>query len=300
MSLKIISRENIVYSFSPRHKPVEHVKIGDLVLFKAIDALGGQIKTEEDTIEDIDWSKVDGITGPIYIDEAEPGDVLVVKIHDIRVEDKGFMVVVPGYGALGHRELRPKIRIVDIDEDHVFFNDIRVKVHPMIGTIGVAPEDEDIPAGSLGRHGGNMDCKEVRKGAVLYFPVFTRGALFGLGDLHAVQADGELSVSAVEVSGEVLVEVVDVLKNKKLRWPVLKLGDKISILACANTLDDAVKEATETAVKALMNRYSLSFEEAYMMGSLLVDLEINQVVDPKKGVRATIPIDYLSIENILE
>ena len=298
--LRIIPEDKVVYVFSPNNKSVEYAEKGDILIFEAVDALGGQIKSEKDTIDDIDWSHVDGITGPVYVKNSSPGDTLVLKILDIEIGDKGFMVVVPKYGALGHLDFKPKVKVVNIKENFAFFDDIKIRINPMIGTIGVAPSEGEIETASLGKHGGNMDCKEVTAGTTIYLPVFTEGALLGVGDLHALQADGELSVSSIEIGGKVKVEIVDILKGKKIPWPILNNGKEVEILACADTLDEAAKEATYIAVKALMRRYNLTFEEAYMLGSLVIDLRINQVVDPKKGIRAAIPLEYLSPEDLLE
>jgi amidase len=130
------------------------------------------------------------------------------------------------------------------------------------------------------------------------FPVFAKGALFAAGDLHAVQADGELCVSAIEVPGEISVKF-EIIKNKKPEWPVLETKDSYSLLACGETLDEAAKLATEAAANALMRQYRWPFETAYMFGSLAVDLKINQVVDPKKGVRAAISKNYIDLESFL-
>ncbi|MCD6369078.1 MAG: acetamidase/formamidase family protein [Thermoproteales archaeon] len=131
------------------------------MVFETIDALGGQVKDEDTVLDEIDWGKVNGSTGPVYVEDARPGDTLVVEVLDIKVDDRGVMVVVPGHGALGEkRTFKPK-----------------VKARPMIGTIGVAPASEEIPCGSLGRHGGNMDVKKLCAGTKLYLPVFVEGAL---------------------------------------------------------------------------------------------------------------------------
>jgi len=291
-TLKMIPRTRLIYSFSPRNEPVETAKPGELVLFETIDALGGQIKSEDMTLNELDWSKVDGATGPLYVEGAEVGDTLVVDILDIRVEEIGVMVVIPKYGALSHVDFKPRVKLVRIKDGLVHFDGIKLCAHPMIGTIGVAPGEGEVPAGSLGKHGGNMDTKEVRAGTRLYFPVFAEGALLAMGDLHALQANGELCVSAVEVSGEVLVKV-DIIKGKQPPWPILETDDHLAVLACGDTLDEACTYASETAVKGIAGARGLSFEEAYMLASLTVDLEINQVVDPKKGVRAVIPKELI-------
>jgi amidase len=217
--MKVVPRSKVIYSFSSRHEPVEYVKPGDLLLLETEDAFGGQIKNEEDSLDELDWSRVDGATGPVFVDDAEVGDTLVVEILDIKIKNEGAIVTVPKYGILGEKRFSPSTKIVRISSEHVYFNEsVRVKVNPMIGTIGVAPELGEIPSGSLGKHGGNMDVKELTAGNKLYLPVFVEGALFAAGDMHAVQADGELCVSSAEVAGEVLLKF-NLIKGKKPEWP---------------------------------------------------------------------------------
>ena len=298
--MKHISKEKVIFSFSSKHEPVERVKPSELVLLETEDALGGQIKDEKVSLETLDWSKVDGATGPIYVDGAEPNDTLVVEILDIKIADKGVIVVVPGYGALGDEKFKGKVKIVTLKDGFAIFDEkTRVRLNPMIGTIGVAPPSgEEIPTSTPGKHGGNMDVKDIVTGTKLYLPVFTEGALFAAGDLHAVQADGELCVSSVEVAGQILLRF-GVIKGKAPRWPILETVDSYMIIVAAENLDEAAKMASKEALEALMKEHGWSFEEAYMFASLAVDLKINQVVDPKKGVRASIPREYMSLKSLL-
>jgi amidase len=297
--MKVVPRSKIIYSFNCQHKPVERVKPEELILFETEDALGGQIKTEDASLNELDWSRVDGATGPVFIEDAEPGDTLIVEILDIKVEEKGVIVTVPKYGILGEKRFNSSTKIVKISKGYIQFDErIRIKANPMIGTIGVAPESGDIPSGSLGKHGGNMDVKELTAGTKLHLPVFVEGALFAAGDMHAVQADGELCVSSIEVAGEALLRF-NLVKGKKPEWPILETYDWYAVLACGNTLDEAATFAAETAVDAFMREYNWTFEKAYMFGSLAINLEINQVVDPRKGVRAVISKDFLSLDSLL-
>lgn len=298
--MKVISRSKVVYSFSSKNSPVDYVKPGELVIIETEDALGGQIRSESDLLERIDWSKVNGATGPLSIEGAEAGDTLVVDILDVKTADQGVMVVVPKNGVLSSKNFNPSVKIVKIKDGFAIFDQkVRVKTRPMIGTIGVSPESGEVPTGSLGRHGGNMDVKNLTAGTRLYLPVFTDGALFAAGDLHALQADGELCVSSVEIAGEVLLRF-SVIKNKTPEWPILETQDAFEILACGENLNEAAALAAESAVNALMREHGWSFEEAYMFGSLAVDLEINQAVDPKKGVRAVIPKEYITINSLIK
>jgi amidase len=297
--MKVVPRSKIIYSFNCQHKPVERVKPEELILFETEDALGGQIKTEDASLNELDWSRVDGATGPVFVEDAEPGDTLIVEILDIKVEEKGVIVTVPKYGILGEKRFNSSTKIVKISKGYIQFDErIRIKANPMIGTIGVAPESGDIPSGSLGKHGGNMDVKELTAGTKLHLPVFVEGALFAAGDMHAVQADGELCVSSIEVAGEALLRF-NLVKGKKPEWPILETYDWYAVLACGNTLDEAATFAAETAVDAFMREYNWTFEKAYMFGSLAINLEINQVVDPRKGVRAVISKDFLSLDSLL-
>jgi len=294
----LIPRSNVIYSFSSSHKPEAFAKPGDIVVFETIDALGGQIRSEDVSINEIDWGKVNPATGPLYVEDAEPGDTLVVDITDVEVEKESVIIVVPGYGVLHDKVTKPKVKILRLINGNLVFNSLAIDVRPMIGVIGVAPESGEAPTGTLGEHGGNMDVALITKGTRLYLPVFVRGALLAIGDLHVVQGDGEICVSAAEVSGKVKVRV-NVIKGKRPKYPILETNDRFAILAYGKTLDEAAYRASEAAVEALMKAQNLSFEEAYMLASLVVDLRINQVVDPMKGIRAEIPKKYVSINDLL-
>lgn len=297
--MKVVPRDKAIYSFSPENESVEHVKLGEHVLLQTEDAFGGQINSEKDSVAELDWSKVDGATGPLYIEKASPGDTLVVEILDIRIPENGVIATIPKQGILGRKRFKPTTRAVRIDDDYIHFDgNVRIRANPMIGTIGVTPKDHEIACSSLGEHGGNMDVKELNVGTKLYLPVFVKGALFAAGDVHVTQADGELCVSAIEVPSEILVRF-DLIEAKKPDWPVLETRDSYAFLACGETLDEAAECATQAAVQSIMRQYDWSFETAYMFGSLVVDLRINQVVDPKKGVRAVMSKDFVNLDSLL-
>ncbi len=296
--MKVIPKTKLVYTFSPKHKPAERVEIGETLLLKTEDAFGGQIRTEKDSIEKLDWGKVDGATGPVYVEGAKPGDTLAVDVLDVRTDSNGWIASIPKSGILGYKPFRPTTKAVQIRRGYVHFEEgIQLKTEPMIGTIGVTPKTET-PTGTLGRHGGNMDFKKLTAGTRLYLPVLVEGALFAAGDLHAVQADGELCVSAIEAAGEIKVRF-SLVRNQQPEWPILEDESQFFALACGDTLDEAARFATEAAVEALMKEHEWTFEEAYMFASLAVDLQINQVVDPKKGVRAAVSKDFVSLGSLL-
>lgn len=129
--MRVVPRSKVIYTFSSQHKPVEHVKPGELVLFETEDALGGQIKNEKTSLNEFDWSKVDGATGPIFIESAEPGDTLVVEILDIKAEDKGVIVTVSKYGILGEKPFSPSTKITRINKGYIHFDEgVRSRQNP--------------------------------------------------------------------------------------------------------------------------------------------------------------------------
>jgi len=298
--LKFIPKTKVIYSFNPDLKPVETANIQDIIIFETMDALGEQLKSETDKLENIDFSKVNPATGPVKINGVSKGDALAVKILDIKLPETGVMVVAPNAGALPEMVKESKTRIVKIRNGIIHFpGNIRMEAKPMIGVIGVATEKEEIPTGTPWKHGGNLDTKEVTIGNTIYLPVSQDGGLLALGDVHALQSDGELCVSAVEISSTVMVEV-DVKKGMAPPWPVIETSDSTIIVASGKTVDEAIHEATKWAVKALEKGLNIPWEDAYMLGSLIINLEISQVVDPNKTVKARIPKRYISTEAILQ
>ncbi|AEC52419.1 hypothetical protein PNA2_1504 [Pyrococcus sp. NA2] len=293
----VIPRDKHVYAFGPNMKEVARAKPGEIVVFQTIDALGGQIKSEEDTIDKLDFSRVNPATGPLYVEGAKRGGILKVDILDIKVEGKGVIVTAPGAGVLGEKVEKPSTRICKVENGFVYFKNIKIPARPMIGVIGVA-YDEEVPTGTPGRHGGNMDTNLIRKGTTLYLPIFKDGAYLAIGDLHAVMGDGEVCVSACEVSGEVTVRVTPL--EGSLEWPLLETKDAFYLLVSYENLDRAIEEGVSLGVEALRRANNISWDEAYMLASLVMDVEISQLVDPRKTVRIKIPKSYITLESFIK
>ncbi|MCX8186213.1 MAG: acetamidase/formamidase family protein [Sulfolobales archaeon] len=293
-----IPKDRFTYKFSKYVPPAAYARPGDVVVFEVMDNLSGQIRSEETPLEAIDIGKRNPCTGPLYVEGAEAGDTLVVDILDVKVGNRGWIRVFPGGGALHDKNFQPKIKIVSVEGGYVTFNNLKIPIKPMVGTIGVAPTDGEIPTPLCGPHGGNMDLKILRKGTRIYLPVFADGALLAMGDLHAVQSDGESGITPVEVDGEVMVRL-EVIKGRSPTYPVVELEDTYSIITSGTDLDEAVYRAVEESVKVLMKALNTTFQEAYMLSSILVELRINQVVNKLKGVRAELSKNYVSIKDLL-
>ena len=286
--MKRIPMEKQVYAFSESMKAVERVAPGDRVRFVTQDALGGQVKRESDILSDLDFSRINPATGPIEIEAASPGDSLVVRVMSIDPAKSGAIVTGPGLGVLGDELTQHLTRILPVGGGTVALGAIRLDARPMIGVIGVAPETGDYPTGTAHRHGGNMDTKEITAGCTLYLPVSQPGAMLAMGDVHAVQGDGEICVSACEIAAEVTVEI-DVIAGRRAKWPIVDVGNSVYVLVSLPTIEEALREATRQAVGLIQAAHGLSREEACMAASLGVDIGVSQLVDPNKTAKARIP-----------
>jgi len=291
--MKEIPYEKHVYEFSESMEPVVEVDSGEIIMFETMDALGNQIESEDTLITSLDFSRVNPATGPVFVKGAEPGDILKVKILDVELPEKGVIITGKDMGVLGDELESYKVKILKIKNGDVIFDSIRIPISPMIGVIGVAPEKGSFSTGTAHKHGGNMDTKEIGEGAIIYLPVFQEGALLAIGDVHAVMGDGEVCVSACEIRSKVLVRV-EVIKSKKLEWPVVETRDGYCIVVSLPNVEEALKVATREAVLLLKEKLNLSFEEAYMLASLSVDIRISQLVDPNKTAKAFIPRSILN------
>ena len=288
-----VSRDTVVYSMSAENKPVLHADLGTQVLFETWDALHGQISNADNGFDGLDWERVNPASGPVYINGAQVGDVLSVRIDKIEVEQTGVVVCGKGMGVMGGVLQDSATKILPIENDMAIFSDeIQIPLNKMVGVIGVAPEGDAIPCGAPDLHGGNMDCKEIKEGATLLLPVNVPGALLALGDLHAVMADGEIGVTGLEVSGSVTV-TVDVIKNKTLPLPMIINENHVMTLASDADLDTAVEMAVANMVEYLTKEQGFAAEDAVMLTSLVGDVKICQVVDPKKTIRVEFPKKHL-------
>ena len=286
--MKTIPADRHVYTFSPQMKAAAEALPGETLAFETQDALGGQVQRADDVLAELDFSRINPATGPVHVDGAEPGDTLVVRVVDIETATMGAIVTGPGMGVLGAETEQHAARILPVEDGAVIFDGLRLPARPMIGVIGVAPSSGSYPTGTAHRHGGNMDTKEIVQGCAVYLPVAQQGALLALGDVHAVQGDGEVCVSACEVDARVTAEV-DVVKGRQADWPIVALDDSTYVLVSLPEIGEALEEATRQAVKLLERARGLSHEDATMLASLAVDIGVSQLVDPNVTARARIP-----------
>lgn len=289
-----MTKQHVIYAMDKNAEPSMTVDNGAVVTIETYDCFENQIKSEHQPFHRLDWNRVNPATGPIFIKDAEPGDILAVTIEKIQLIGDATMLTGPNLGVLGDDLTENTIRQFPIvNEQLIFSKEITVPLNKMIGVIGTAPAGKPISCGTPDAHGGNMDCKEITEGVTLFLPINVSGALLALGDVHAAMADGEVSVSGAEIASQITMRL-QVVKNKNWPTPSLINDEKIITIASATTLDDASLIATKNMVQLLTDTTNATQAEAIMLLSLAGDLRICQVVDPNKTVRMELPLQYWS------
>lgn len=268
--------ESYVFSFSKDHTPVYEVEENEILTFVCKDCFCGQVKDENTNVEEIDESLDNPATGPVYVKNAKKGDVIAVEILDIRIDEKGVAIPMMHCGPkdVVYKEKPQLFNIVDNCFSWEKYN-ISWEMDPMVGVIGCAHDQKDIPTVQPGEHGGNMDCKMIKKGSIVYLPVRVDGALFALGDLHASMGDGEMCGTGLEISGEVDVRI-HVIPSFDLRWPASEYNDVYYVHTNGDTCDHAIQKGYIEMRRLIMQAYHMSVEDATVYMSLRGDLCANQ------------------------
>ena len=234
------------------------------------------------------------LTGPIYIEGAQPGDVLEVRIQKIQPAiPYALNAFSPGRGFLPDDYPYARTKVVPLDEKRMvaqFAEGIEIPMRPFFGSMGVAPPSVTgrISSNPPWVHGGNLDNKELVAGTTLYLPIHTQGALFQAGDGHAGQGDGEVDVTALETSLIGTFQFV-VRKDMHLLWPRAETPTHYITMGMHANLIEATKIAVHEMIDFLMKEKHLSHEDAYMLASVAADLHIPELVDENDGVHMMIP-----------
>ena len=283
----MIIKDMCVFALGDNKENAVKVQQGEILEFHTRDCFNNQIDSEDYVMDVLDWDHINPATGPVYVEGAEKGDVLKVEILDIKLDDMGTMCCLPENGVLGADITENQIKKVPVKDDKAIFNQFELPLNPMIGVIGVAPENESVPCGTPGRHGGNMDNTKIAKGATLYLPVFHDGAYFGCGDVHACMGDGEIMVSGIEIGAVVSVRLT-VLKGVSIDNPRLEDAENIYTIASSEDIEKAIYTATKDMCGILQKNLGYTLNEAGMLMSAAGNLQFCQVVDPERTVRMAI------------
>ena len=299
--------DNVKYAFGPG-EPVARLQPGEVLDTNTLDCFGDAIKKPGDTLDSVKGDNP--LTGPFWIEGAQPGDALAVKILDLEVNgNQGVGALAPGFGALNQTHYTPmlnpplgeKIWFYSVDRarktakfkalDSDFSVDI--PTHPFLGCIGVAPADGEVRSSVVpAEFGGNLDAPEVSPGNTLYLPVNVAGALLYVGDGHAAMGDGEVAGTAVEVPLHARLEV-NLVKGWKISWPRFENDQAIMTLGAYRPLDDALRIAFRELVGWIHEDYGLSETDAYELLSQTAKIHLDEMVDPNYVVVASIAKKYL-------
>jgi amidase len=285
--------------------PVAHLHSGEVLETNTVDADGH-------ALEDAGM-KVLGpnpLTGPFYIEGAEPGDTLAIHFLALDVNaEKGFGSAGPGFGAINSSGYTPMLGggiprmtwtyVIDKKTNTAAFkaNDssftVPIPLHPFLGCVGVAPAEGEARSSIVpAEFGGNMDAPEATAGNTLYLPVNVAGALLYLGDGHAAMGDGEVDGTAIEISMKVKLRV-EVIKHKQIKWPRFENSDYIMAVGIYRPVDDSLRIAFTQLVQWMHDDYGFSDMDAYELLSKVAVIHLDQMVDPNYTVVAKINKKYL-------
>ncbi|MCL5950170.1 MAG: acetamidase/formamidase family protein [Chloroflexi bacterium] len=307
-----------LYTWGPS-EPLQRIASGDSVTASTRDARGFDKHgnaLQEDQKQKSDatsFQESNPLVGPIWVENAEPGDMLKVTVSKIRLNrDYAWSLLLPHFGALtgesDGRELllndpSPELNYewkLDLSAQtgtlellNSRLKTIQIPLHPFIGSIGVAPRFGRVETALVpGEYGGNMDCVETAEGAIIYFPIWVRGAYLSFGDVHAAQGDGEVCGVALETTADVTLKI-EVIKNRPADWPRIENSTHIMVAGSARPLMSAVQIAHLELLKWLVSEYGFDRWEALQILSQVGTMRVGNIVDPNYTVVAKFPRRYL-------
>ncbi|MGP4039794.1 acetamidase/formamidase family protein [Gracilibacillus sp. D59] len=289
-------------SFSKNFKPVLTIHSGDSVRYSTLDALWGLEPFKSSGQRNVFKTKKvkensgHALCGPIAINGAKPGMVLMININEIRPASWGWSF------AGGSNQVKKRLGLTEQDRYHLNWNlDIknmigtsqlnhRVSLSPFMGTMGMPPNEAGIHSTIPPRFcGGNIDCRELVEGSILYLPIPVSGGLFSVGDGHALQGDGEVSTQAIECPMDVVDLTFTLKEDMKLSMPRANTPAGWITFGFDEDLDEACLIALEGMLDLMQELYGFSRKEAYTLASLTVNMRITQIVNGTKGVHAILP-----------
>ena len=278
------------YAMGRYLEPIATVQPGERVEIFTEDAFEGRLTSPDQKPSEILGQYLNPQTGPILVEGAEPGDTLVVHIHDIELtRDFAVSCLVPEFGGLTSTVLSPTLQdplpeqvwIYRRQPDGTFSYDpskFSVEPHPFMGTMGTAPDLEMLSALTPFNHGGNMDVPDVRSGNAVHLPVRVPGAYFFTGDCHAAQGEGEACGVALEISGKITLSF-ELRKNAPISWPRIVSPDELMTVGSARPMEDAAKIAYKELILWLESEYGYGRWDAYQLVTQAGKLYVGNMVD---------------------
>jgi len=276
-----ISKDHVVRTFDATHPPVARVQPGEVFVMETNDRF-------RDWNDGKKWpmEQITVMTGPVFVEGAQPGQVLTVDILDIRpTQGFGYVITIPGYGAFKDQvEFRKKI--VPIEGNQVHYSDkITLPFAPNVSKIGLAPANGSQPSNASGAFGGQLSNSQLGPGSTIYLPVLVEGGLLTIEDVHAKMGDGEIAGSAVEIAAEVTMRC-GIAGELKLSHPLVVTPKEVLTMGEGETVETAVRMALDELTHLLMERTGTDITEAAMLVSIAADLRISEMGGKPCHVRA--------------
>jgi len=290
-----IHRAQHNFGWNKGFEPAVVVKPGETVHFECLDSSGGQLGRDAtlNTLSNLDFGKINPVSGPVYVESAKPGDALKVTLRKFIPSGVGWTANIPGFGLLADQFKDPALHVWSYDANSMvpalYGPGGRVPLKPFAGTIGVAPAEPGTHSVVPPRRvGGNMDIRDLTAGVTLYLPVEVEGALFSIGDTHAAQGDGEVCGTAIE--SQMNVEAtIELLKDAKLQSPRFTTTGPVArhldgagyevTTGIGSDLMTGAREAVMRMIDLLSAEHGLGPVDAYMLCSVCGDLRISEIVD---------------------
>ena len=295
-----IHSQNHHFGWNRDFSPAQRAKSGDTIHFECLDSSGGQLGPNASvaSIAALDFGKINPVTGPVYVEGAEPGDALKVTIRKFIPSGFGWTANIPGFGLLADQFKEPALHLWTYDPSSMapalYGPKGRVPLKPFAGTIGVAPAEPGLHSVVPPRRvGGNLDIRDLTEGVTLYLPVEVDGALFSIGDTHAAQGDGEVCGTAIESQMDVEA-TLDLVKGANLKSPRFTTSGPVTrhldgagyevTTGVGPDLMTGARESVMRMIDLLGAEHGLSAVDAYMLASVCGDLRISEIVDAPNWV----------------
>ena len=283
------------FGWDNSNPPIIRVKTGETIEIDTVDSSGGQLNVNSKIkdVENLDFSKVNPVTGPIFVENAKLGDVIEVEILDFISSGWGWTAIIPGFGLLADEFNKPDLNIWRYDKSNptntLYSTYGKIPLKPFIGTIGLALKEAGNHSIVPPRHcGGNLDIKDLSKGSKVKFPVQVNGGLLSIGDTHAAQGDGEVCGTAIESPMKVLVRI-NLIKNIKINSPQFETFESSSkhidnegyfvTTGIGPDIMEGAQNSVRNMIELLSKKFNIHDSKAYMFCSVCADLRISEIVD---------------------
>ena len=294
----IVHEQHYSYHLDPHKQPALSIYSGENVTFKTTNAFNGKPNNEEEINLLINSGYHHPFTGPVYVEGAKKGNTLGVTINHIQLDNEVFQCLSRSSGVLPKNIEGRNFKKFIIADNVINFEGINLQITPSVGGIGLGDPDET-RNGALGCFGGNFDFNYIKSDTTLYFPVDAAGGLLYMGDLHALQGNGEVSGISLEASGQVNVTINK--HDKEISTPLIHSHSDNVILVPGHGQDinEAIKQAVYNTVSIVQKSKGLAYEDAYMLVGGTCDLIIGHLTGRIKSASMKIPNTILDIQEII-